>query len=105
MSSDTSDTFLCLKRKKKNLTMCVGPILQVYRDSESTPMVCCDVCQRWVHCQCDGIRFTSGSLKNILDMFGLYHCVQFQFSEDIYVWSLPHSPFDISLKAIYNLPF
>ncbi|KAJ0095210.1 hypothetical protein Patl1_17176 [Pistacia atlantica] len=27
----------------------------VYRDSESTPMVCCDVCQRWVHCQCDGI--------------------------------------------------
>ncbi|KAF5952566.1 hypothetical protein HYC85_010510 [Camellia sinensis] len=25
------------------------------RDSESTPMVCCDVCQRWVHCQCDGI--------------------------------------------------
>ncbi|XP_057978611.1 uncharacterized protein LOC131165016 isoform X2 [Malania oleifera] len=29
--------------------------LKVYRDSESTPMVCCDVCQRWVHCQCDGI--------------------------------------------------
>lgn len=20
-------------------------------------MVCCDACQRWVHCQCDGIRF------------------------------------------------
>ncbi|XP_031496746.1 uncharacterized protein LOC116261925 isoform X2 [Nymphaea colorata] len=29
--------------------------LKVYRDSEPTPMVCCDVCQRWVHCQCDGI--------------------------------------------------
>ncbi|XP_019159580.1 PREDICTED: uncharacterized protein LOC109156171 isoform X1 [Ipomoea nil] len=29
--------------------------LKVYRDSESTPMVCCDICQRWVHCQCDGI--------------------------------------------------
>ncbi|KAK1305483.1 hypothetical protein QJS10_CPA10g00205 [Acorus calamus] len=29
--------------------------LKVYRDSESTPMVCCDVCQRWVHCQCDDI--------------------------------------------------
>ncbi|KAI4323419.1 hypothetical protein L6164_023026 [Bauhinia variegata] len=29
--------------------------LKVYRDSESTPMVCCDVCQRWVHCDCDNI--------------------------------------------------
>ncbi|CAH2079574.1 unnamed protein product [Thlaspi arvense] len=29
--------------------------LKVYRDSESTPMVCCDICQRWVHCRCDGI--------------------------------------------------
>ncbi|KAE9593494.1 putative histone-lysine N-methyltransferase chromatin regulator PHD family [Lupinus albus] len=29
--------------------------LKVYRDSESTPMVCCDVCQRWVHCHCDNI--------------------------------------------------
>ncbi|CAI9103043.1 OLC1v1001461C1 [Oldenlandia corymbosa var. corymbosa] len=29
--------------------------LKVYRDSEATPMVCCDVCQRWVHCHCDGI--------------------------------------------------
>ncbi|KAJ8899195.1 hypothetical protein K2173_012371 [Erythroxylum novogranatense] len=29
--------------------------LKVYRDSESTPMVCCDMCQRWVHCHCDGI--------------------------------------------------
>ncbi|KAH6824535.1 hypothetical protein C2S53_010349 [Perilla frutescens var. hirtella] len=29
--------------------------LKVYRDSESTPMVCCDVCQHWVHCPCDGI--------------------------------------------------
>ncbi|KAK7263884.1 hypothetical protein RJT34_31483 [Clitoria ternatea] len=29
--------------------------LKVYRDSESTPMVCCDTCQRWVHCQCDNI--------------------------------------------------
>ncbi|XP_040994816.1 uncharacterized protein LOC121241203 isoform X2 [Juglans microcarpa x Juglans regia] len=29
--------------------------LKVYRDSESTPMVCCDVCQHWVHCKCDNI--------------------------------------------------
>ncbi|KAF8099766.1 hypothetical protein N665_0237s0021 [Sinapis alba] len=29
--------------------------LKVYRDSEATPMVCCDFCQRWVHCLCDGI--------------------------------------------------
>ncbi|CAN6913011.1 unnamed protein product [Brassica oleracea] len=29
--------------------------LKVYRDSEATPMVCCDFCQRWVHCTCDGI--------------------------------------------------
>lgn len=29
--------------------------LKVYRDSESTPMVCCDICQRWVHCHCDSI--------------------------------------------------
>ncbi|XP_028799794.1 uncharacterized protein LOC114755092 isoform X2 [Neltuma alba] len=29
--------------------------LKVYRDSELTPMVCCDICQRWVHCYCDGI--------------------------------------------------
>ncbi|KAJ7982220.1 Histone-lysine N-methyltransferase [Quillaja saponaria] len=29
--------------------------LKVYRDSEATPMVCCDICERWVHCQCDGI--------------------------------------------------
>lgn len=21
------------------------------------PMVCCDVCERWVHCVCDGIRY------------------------------------------------
>jgi hypothetical protein len=37
-------------------------VLQVYRDSESTPMVCCDACERWVHCDCDGIRFYSTSL-------------------------------------------
>ncbi|XP_015936940.1 uncharacterized protein LOC107462791 [Arachis duranensis] len=29
--------------------------LKVYRESESTPMVCCDICQHWVHCQCDNI--------------------------------------------------
>ncbi|XP_072992393.1 uncharacterized protein [Typha latifolia] len=29
--------------------------LKVYRDSEIRPMVCCDVCERWVHCECDGI--------------------------------------------------
>ncbi|RYR22161.1 hypothetical protein Ahy_B03g067442 isoform C [Arachis hypogaea] len=31
----------------------------VYRDSESTPMVCCDICQRWVHRHSDNIRFGS----------------------------------------------
>nr|XP_010923417.1 uncharacterized protein LOC105046515 isoform X2 [Elaeis guineensis] len=29
--------------------------LKVYRDSEMTPMVCCDACEQWVHCVCDGI--------------------------------------------------
>ncbi|XP_020104510.1 uncharacterized protein LOC109721355 [Ananas comosus] len=29
--------------------------LKVYRDSEQIPMVCCDNCERWVHCECDGI--------------------------------------------------
>ncbi|XP_042441741.1 uncharacterized protein LOC122027012 isoform X2 [Zingiber officinale] len=29
--------------------------LKVYRDSETIPMVCCDICERWVHCLCDGI--------------------------------------------------
>eukprot|EP00249_Psilotum_nudum_P019231 c27154_g1_i1 orf=1050-2840(-) len=29
--------------------------LKVYRDSEASPMVCCDNCEHWVHCQCDGI--------------------------------------------------
>ncbi|ONK59700.1 uncharacterized protein A4U43_C08F9470 [Asparagus officinalis] len=29
--------------------------LKVYRDSETTPMVCCDICERWIHCSCDGI--------------------------------------------------
>lgn len=29
--------------------------LKVYRDSEPAPMVCCDVCEHWVHCECDGI--------------------------------------------------
>ncbi|KAG1368754.1 hypothetical protein COCNU_14G012220 [Cocos nucifera] len=29
--------------------------LKVYRDSEMTPMVCCDACEQWVHCICDGI--------------------------------------------------
>ncbi|KAK4738231.1 hypothetical protein R3W88_001928 [Solanum pinnatisectum] len=37
--------------KRKYCQVC----LKVYRDSETTPMVCCDVCERWVHCQCDGI--------------------------------------------------
>ncbi|KAJ9558275.1 hypothetical protein OSB04_012889 [Centaurea solstitialis] len=37
--------------KEKYCPVC----LKVYRDSESTPMVCCDICQRWVHCHCDGI--------------------------------------------------
>ncbi|XP_015062920.1 histone-lysine N-methyltransferase 2D-like isoform X2 [Solanum pennellii] len=29
--------------------------LKVYRDSDTTPMVCCDICERWVHTQCDDI--------------------------------------------------
>ncbi|KAF5183871.1 RING/FYVE/PHD-type zinc finger family protein [Thalictrum thalictroides] len=29
--------------------------LKVCRDSESTPLVCRDACQRWVHYHCDGI--------------------------------------------------
>lgn len=29
--------------------------LKVYRDSEASAMVCCDNCEHWVHCQCDGI--------------------------------------------------
>lgn len=29
--------------------------LKVYRDSEVIPMVCCDVCEKWVHIECDGI--------------------------------------------------
>ncbi|KAJ7570480.1 hypothetical protein O6H91_01G121700 [Diphasiastrum complanatum] len=29
--------------------------LKVYRESEPSPMVCCDVCEHWVHCSCDGI--------------------------------------------------
>jgi len=28
---------------------------QVYRDTHPTPMVCCDTCEHWVHCACDGI--------------------------------------------------
>ncbi|KAL3380725.1 hypothetical protein AABB24_001067, partial [Solanum stoloniferum] len=37
--------------KRKYCQVC----LKVYRDSETTPMVCCDICERWVHSQCDGI--------------------------------------------------
>ncbi|KAH7295850.1 hypothetical protein KP509_27G068500 [Ceratopteris richardii] len=29
--------------------------LKVYRDSESSPMVCCDNCEHWVHARCDNI--------------------------------------------------
>ncbi|CAK9264595.1 unnamed protein product [Sphagnum jensenii] len=29
--------------------------LKVYRDSEPSPMVCCDLCEHWVHCGCDSI--------------------------------------------------
>ncbi|KAH7444768.1 hypothetical protein KP509_02G090500 [Ceratopteris richardii] len=29
--------------------------LKVYRDSESSPMVCCDSCEHWVHACCDKI--------------------------------------------------
>ncbi|KAE8727469.1 Detected protein of confused Function [Hibiscus syriacus] len=41
-----------------------GNYCPVYRDSESTPMVCCDVCQRWVHCHCDGIRLRSSFINS-----------------------------------------
>jgi hypothetical protein len=34
---------------------------QVYRDSEVIPMVCCDVCEKWVHIECDGIRSVQAS--------------------------------------------
>ncbi|KAG5627486.1 hypothetical protein H5410_012704 [Solanum commersonii] len=37
--------------KRKYCQVC----LKVYRDSETTPMVCCDICEHWVHSQCDGI--------------------------------------------------
>ncbi|CAI7830112.1 unnamed protein product, partial [Closterium sp. NIES-53] len=37
--------------KKKHCPVC----LRVYRDSEPTPMVCCDKCEHWVHCACDNI--------------------------------------------------
>ncbi|KAI5067354.1 hypothetical protein GOP47_0017882 [Adiantum capillus-veneris] len=29
--------------------------LKVYRDSEASPMVCCDNCEHWVHARCDNI--------------------------------------------------
>lgn len=29
--------------------------LKVYRDTEPSPMVCCDSCQKWVHIACDDI--------------------------------------------------
>ena len=28
---------------------------RVYRDDDEAPMVCCDVCQQWVHIECDHI--------------------------------------------------
>uniref|UniRef100_A0A0E0FCQ9 PHD-type domain-containing protein n=1 Tax=Oryza meridionalis TaxID=40149 RepID=A0A0E0FCQ9_9ORYZ len=34
---------------------CQQPSHKVYRDSEVIPMVCCDVCEKWVHIECDGI--------------------------------------------------
>ncbi|GER37895.1 PHD finger family protein [Striga asiatica] len=37
--------------------------LKVYRDSESTPMVCCDICQKWVHCPCDGISYGTKAVE------------------------------------------
>ncbi|KAH0784368.1 hypothetical protein KY290_003966 [Solanum tuberosum] len=56
----SSGPYFCPKDKLSQLLFVKGnycPVcLKVYRDSESTPMVCCDICQRWVHCQCDGIR-------------------------------------------------
>ncbi|MCO5567262.1 hypothetical protein L7F22_020952 [Adiantum nelumboides] len=30
-------------------------VVQVYRDSEASPMVCCDNCEHWVHARCDNI--------------------------------------------------
>ncbi|GFP87768.1 histone-lysine n-methyltransferase 2b [Phtheirospermum japonicum] len=52
--------------------------LKVYRDSESTPMVCCDVCHKWVHCPCDGIRYFAYLPDDQgLDMFGLKLDVNF----------------------------
>lgn len=47
--------------------------VQVYRDSEPLPMVCCDICEHWVHIGCDGIRYdaflSTKSLKTALPLF------------------------------------
>ncbi|KAL2649967.1 hypothetical protein R1flu_018095 [Riccia fluitans] len=51
MSFTTCDACGRLFMKDKYCPVC----LKVYRDSEATPMVCCDSCEHWVHCQCDGI--------------------------------------------------
>ncbi|BBM98102.1 hypothetical protein MPTK1_1g10850 [Marchantia polymorpha subsp. ruderalis] len=51
MSFTTCDACGRLFMKDKYCPVC----LKVYRDSEATPMVCCDNCEHWVHCRCDGI--------------------------------------------------
>jgi hypothetical protein len=28
---------------------------RLYRQTDKSPMVCCDLCSRWVHIECDGI--------------------------------------------------
>ncbi|CAM6105559.1 unnamed protein product [Calypogeia fissa] len=51
MAFTTCDACGRLFVKDKYCPVC----LKVYRDSEVTPMVCCDSCEHWVHCWCDGI--------------------------------------------------
>jgi hypothetical protein len=51
MAYTTCDACGRLFVKDKYCPVC----LKVYRDSEVTPMVCCDSCEHWVHCWCDGI--------------------------------------------------
>ncbi|KAG5134744.1 hypothetical protein JHK82_025932 [Glycine max] len=54
-TGDPSKFMFCKRCDGAYHCYCLQPPHKVYRDSESTPMVCCDSCQLWVHCQCDNI--------------------------------------------------
>lgn len=77
-SSDGKKTFL--------QTLCVGcsvlfrrgdfcpSCLVVYRtDDTDLPMICCDVCDRWVHAECDGIN--DEQYEEFTDEGGFYECL------------------------------